>query len=271
MKSSFLKIGMFALITGALITALIVAFSMSWFPENLESYKDFTIRADGVLYIYIPASIEDTGTSLAPAVAMPRAVQNGLNIDVLREYDENDPNPSYVSKAASIVGFTTRFVFYNEYVVPVQAVDQYGHPIFDGEGNPVYVQKLDEEGNPVFDANGNPVWETEPSPALISFDIKIKRTPYEGGAYFDSDEITVDDIYFTYEEAAGGGDALSFVSLGDDKKAGTVRVRGTQEIFIHFFSHVTEADELMDPALIGARIYWEIGIRVSLEGGGTTS
>lgn len=42
-----------------------------------------------------------------------------------------------------------------------QAVDENGDPLFDENGNPVYIQAVDEEGNPLVDADGNPVYEKE--------------------------------------------------------------------------------------------------------------
>lgn len=45
--------------------------------------------------------------------------------------------------------------------VPVQQVDEDGNPVFDGDGNPVYVPVLDTNGVPVVDELGNPVYVTE--------------------------------------------------------------------------------------------------------------
>ena len=39
----------------------------------------------------------------------------------------------------------------------VQETDEQGNPVYDEQGNPVYVQLVDEQGNPVYDDEGNPV------------------------------------------------------------------------------------------------------------------
>ena len=47
---------------------------------------------------------------------------------------------------------------------PVQKLNDKGNPVFDAEGNPVYVEDLDKDGNPQLvpemDKNGNPIQET---------------------------------------------------------------------------------------------------------------
>lgn len=44
----------------------------------------------------------------------------------------------------------------------VQDVDEEGNPLFDEEGNPVYVQDVDSYGNLMFDDDGNPIYKQEP-------------------------------------------------------------------------------------------------------------
>lgn len=257
------------------VILLIITVTMSWFQKTMERSHEFEVRADGVLYLYIPASVEGTNTSLTPAKAMPFAVANGLYMDVLREYNENDETPSYIEKAAGIAKYSTKFVFFNEYMIKIQARDEYGNLIFDEDGNPVYVQAVDSEGNPIFDEDGNPVYATEPCPATISYDFAIKDLPYEDGNYIDTDEIKIKELYFSYnpEPIADGlpitpaNGALPYTVVAQDKTTGSVQVRGTREIYIHMQLYVANVDELIDPALKASSIYIEIKLGVVLEGG----
>lgn len=267
----------FIIMVVSAVTALtlILGASSSWFAQSAEYGHQFEIHADGVLYIYIPATVENTNTGLTPAVAMPYAVQNGKYIDVLKTYDSQDETPSWVSKAAGIAAYSTNFVFYNQYTRMVQAKDEFGNPIFDGEGNPVYVQAVDDLGNPIFDQEGNPVYEIEPSPANISYTLAIKDSSLEDeGNYIATDEICIKEFYFSYnEEPIAEGmpineenGALDYLVATEDKTSGTVRVEGTKEIYIHMKIYIANADELMDPYLRERTIFLEIGLTVALEG-----
>lgn len=262
-------------VTAVTALTLILGVSNSWFQQSADYGHQFEVHADGVLYIYIPATVENTETNLTPAIAMPYAVQNGKYIDVLKTYDPLDATPSWVSKAAGIAVYSTNFVFYNQYTRKVQAKDEFGNPIFDEEGNPIYVQAVDEDGALIFDKDGNPVYAIEPSPANISYTFAIKDSGVEGeGNDIAIDELVVKECYFSYNrqpiadglpinEANG---ALAYLVAADDKTSGTVRVEGTKEIYIHLQIYVANADELMDPYLRERTIFLEIGLTVVLEG-----
>jgi hypothetical protein len=267
----------FIIMVVSAVTALVLILNAttSWFEKTAEYGHQFEIHADGVLYIYIPASVEDTHSSLTPAIAMPYAVQNGKYIDVLKTYDQSDANPSWVSVTAGVASYSTNFVFYNQYTRKVQAKDEFGNPIFDEEDNPVYEPELDPEGNPIVDQEGNPVYKTEPSPANISYTLAVKDSAVEDeGNYIPMDEFGIKEFYFSYKEQpiAEGlpineeNGALPYLIAAPDKTSGTVRVEGTKEIFIHMKIYLANPDELMDPILRESTIYLEIGLAVVLEG-----
>ncbi|NLP33448.1 MAG: hypothetical protein GX353_09915 [Oligella ureolytica] len=274
MKKEMIFRATIIILLAALIITLIIAVTLSWFWGTMEFSHQFVVQADGVLYIYVPASVENTGQTLTPAVAMPHAVSNNLPMDVLREYDENDPQPSYVMQAAKVSSHTTEFVFYSQYTRYVQAVDESGNPIFDESGNPVYVQKVDESGNPVFDESGNPVYEEEPVPADITYQLALKDSPNEDyGKYLDMEEITIKEIYFSYSpqpipdglprnEENG---AIPFTNISQDKTFGSIRVEGTTRIYIHLSIYITNVEELMDPVFKNSDIYIELELAVQLE------
>src|SRR5690554_1987730 len=100
MKKELILRGILIVAIVAVSLSLIIAATLSWYRGTLEVEQDFVIEADGVLYLYAPASVEDLEQTLSPAKAMPWAVANNLHMDVLKEYDELDPHPSYVSRAA---------------------------------------------------------------------------------------------------------------------------------------------------------------------------
>lgn len=272
MKKRFLLRGVLALITAITIIVLVVAMSNSWYAGNLEYSHQFVIEADGVLYLYMPATTVNTNKSLKPAVAMPYAVANNLYMDVLTEYDSNAPYPSYVSKAASIESYSTDFIFYNGYTRLVQAVDEFGQPLFDEFGQPIYVQRTDSEGQPLFDGDGNPLYQTEPVPANISYYLRIKDNPTEEGHYLDIDEITIKEFYFSYSETPipdglpinEENGAIPFLDTNSAKTSGMVRIEGTTELFIHMKLHLTNVDELMDPDFRERFFYIEIELGVVL-------
>lgn len=276
MKTKIIARGIIALVIAITIIILVVAVTSSWYAGTLEYGHQFVIEADGVLYIYIPATTEDSGKSLTPAVALPHAVSNGLNIDVLKEYDENDTQPSYVQKAAQIERYSTNFIFYNEYTRPVQAVDPTtGQPLFDELGNPIYVQMIDSEtGQPMFDDYDNPIYEKEPVPANITYNIRLKDSPIQDeGEYIDIDELGIKELYFSYDPLPIGeglpineeNGAIPYTQVNYEKTYGVVRIEGTKEIYIHMQLYLTSVDELMNPLFREKDIYIELELAVQLE------
>ncbi len=274
MKNKLITRAIFIVITAALSVTLIMAATSSWYISTMESTQDFIVEADGVLYLYVPASVEGTGQTLYPAKAMPQAVSNGLYMDPLIEYDQGDANPSYVSQTATIADYSSRFIFYNEYRQYVQETDESGDPVYDESGDPVYVQATDSEGEPLYDEQGDPIYLTEPTPAILSYNLAIKDTPNEeNDDYIDIDEIVIKEFYFSYDEDPIPPDlpineengALEYLDSEQDKTSGTVRVEGTVEIYIHMQIYLANVDELMDPAFSNTDFYMEIELSVMPE------
>lgn len=275
MKNKVLFNLIFSIVAAITTLTISIAASFSWFEGVREISEEFEIKADGVLYLYIPASMVETDEILTPAKAMPGAVANGLNMDVLNLYNETDEEPSYVSQTAEIAEYSTDFVFYNEFYKKVQATDEEGNLLYDEEGEPIYVQATDEEGNLLYDENGDPIYEKEPYPANISYNIGVKDQPYEdGGNYLDIEEITIKEFYFSYDsEPIEDGEpineengAIAYTEVEEDKTSGTVRIEGTREIFMHMQLHLSNVDELMDPVFREKNIYLEIELLVELDG-----
>ena len=52
------------ILLAALIITLIIAVTLSWFWGTMEFSHQFVVQADGVLYIYVPASVENTGRDI---------------------------------------------------------------------------------------------------------------------------------------------------------------------------------------------------------------
>ena len=77
--------------------------------------------------------------------------------------------------------------------VPIQARDPNGDPVFDTDGNPVYVQKLDENNSPVVDADGNPVYETAQNYNLTISELKTNK----GKVLVGSEAYTFGDTQLT--------------------------------------------------------------------------
>jgi hypothetical protein len=274
MKNKLIIRGVYILILAAICVSLIISVTLSWYRGALETQQDFIIEADGVLYLYVPASIEKTNQVLYPAKAMPYAVSNGLHMDPLVEYDSQDPNPSYISQAATIAHHTSYFIFYNEYRRNVQATDEYGNPLYDEYGNPIYVPATDEYGNPLFDDEGNPIYLTEPTPAELSYNLALKKTSYiEIDDYIDIEELVIKEFYFSYNSEPipphlpinEENGALAYLEVTEDKTYGKVRVEGTVEVYIHMQIYIANVDELMDPALSDSNFYIEVQLAVMPE------
>ena len=133
---------------------VIVSFTYTWYFRNEEMVYPFTITADGVLYIYVDADIQENATKLVPAVAMEGAVAEGLPMNVLKTHAED--SSSYIKTAASITDITGRFIVFNDGVgyekIPLPK---------DADGYTLY-PKLDDNGNILWlNSNHTPGnWET---------------------------------------------------------------------------------------------------------------
>ena len=125
---------------------------------SAESYaSEYGVDADGYATVVIngePVNIYTTFSGTIPFFGSNSMNAYGdagyadagyFSVPVVEELDY-DNLPDYIE-------------VYDE---PVQAKDENGEPLFDADGNPVYVQAKDENGDPIFDEDGNPVYETAP-------------------------------------------------------------------------------------------------------------
>lgn len=105
------------IISGVFAVAILVtliSFAIAWFQVEVSTSYRFTIKANGVLYVYVEADVVDNATPLVPAVMMQGAVEQGLPYDVLTVYDPSSPTPSYVQEAAGITTIKGKFTVQNE-------------------------------------------------------------------------------------------------------------------------------------------------------------
>lgn len=110
-KKVFITVLLLVILT---TTLGLVAFSYSWYILEQTRKMDFSLPADGFLIIYFNEDVEYSDTVITPAIAMPYAVRDNLYMDVLREYDEEDEQPSYIEKAATVGVYDAVVNYYNE-------------------------------------------------------------------------------------------------------------------------------------------------------------
>ncbi|HKL73733.1 MAG TPA: hypothetical protein VJ903_02450, partial [Clostridia bacterium] len=92
----------------------IVVFSYAWYNAEKAANMDFNLLADGFLIINFSEDVDYSDTIITPAIAMPYAERDNLYMDVLRVYDENDPQPSYIQTAAKVATYNALLSYYNE-------------------------------------------------------------------------------------------------------------------------------------------------------------
>ena len=144
-KTTLLKPILFFGVVLMTLILVVVSFTYSWFTSNEEVVYPFEISADGVLYVYVDADVQENPTSLIPAVTMEGAVAEGLPMNVLKTYAE-DSN-SYIKSAASITDVTGRFTVFNDGV----GYDRVELPK-DADGYTLY---------PKIETSGNIVWKSD--------------------------------------------------------------------------------------------------------------
>lgn len=189
------KVKQLVMICALLMSIVVVgvAFTVAWYQEETATPYFFEIQADGILYVYVDTVVVENNDSLTPAVAIPGAIQEGLPYDVLKEYDANAAEPSYIEKTASVTNVVGAFRVYNEGYAyqPVELPkDSEGYTLVpviepDGDGNgkiqwiddndhskgwqeqrmPIFDEELQVIGysketdyKPLLDANDDIVW-----------------------------------------------------------------------------------------------------------------
>ena len=175
-----------------------VAFTVAWYQQSAVTPYFFEIDADGILYIYVDSITIDNEDNLVPAVAMPGAVEEGLNIDVLELYEESSENPSYVQKTATITSVVGGFTIYNEGYAyqPVELPkDEEGYtlaPVINSEGEIQWKDDNDhtlgwqEQRFPIFNSEGDVVGysqETDYKPLLDENDKIVWKGSYSGSTW----------------------------------------------------------------------------------------
>lgn len=186
-KTTLLKPILFFGVVLMTLILVVVSFTYSWFTSNEEVVYPFEISADGVLYVYVDADVQENPTSLIPAVAMEGAVGEGLPMNVLKTHAED--NNSYIKSAASITDVTGRFTVFNDGVgyekieLPKDAKGYTLYPKIDGFGNIAWKSDNHTPGN----------WET--CRIQVGTKEEIWIDPGTGDPAYD--EITGDTIYET--------------------------------------------------------------------------
>lgn len=99
--------------TVALITFIILALTLStyaWYVDGLFNYR-VELVADNIASMYFTSTDAEVEGTLVPAIAMEGAVENNKFMDVTREYNAYDAEPSWVSEVAGQITYWTDFVF----------------------------------------------------------------------------------------------------------------------------------------------------------------
>ncbi|NLL55784.1 MAG: hypothetical protein GX242_01040 [Clostridiales bacterium] len=104
-----------------ILTAILglVAFSYAWYVLEYSQRTEFYLQADGFIIIYFDDEVEYSDIKLTPAVAMKDAIRDNKYMDVLREYNPNDPEPSYIEKTATVAHYEAIVNYYNGEENPV--------------------------------------------------------------------------------------------------------------------------------------------------------
>lgn len=98
----------------------LVAFSYAWYVVEKSERMEFYLQADGFLIIYFSEDVDYSDTIITPALAMPYAVRDNLNMDVLRVYNELDPEPSYIQTAATVGTYDAVINYHNAEQIPIE-------------------------------------------------------------------------------------------------------------------------------------------------------
>lgn len=175
-KTTLLKPILFFGVVLMTLILVVVSFTYSWFTSNEEVVYPFEISADGVLYVYVDADVQENPTSLIPAVAMEGAVAEGLPMNVLKTHAED--NNSYIKSAASITDVTGRFTVFNDGV----GYDKIELPK-DAEGNTLY-PKIDGFGNIAWKSDNHTPGNWETYRVIVGQEAYIRyKTPRAGDYY----------------------------------------------------------------------------------------
>lgn len=113
MKQKHTLILITCLLTASLVLALGTV-TFSWYQSRISSDKGVEIPADGFIVVGFDENPEIAAGVLEPAVAKPNAIRDNRYFDVMKLYDENDANPSYIEKKATSYTHTEVITFYEK-------------------------------------------------------------------------------------------------------------------------------------------------------------
>lgn len=97
------------------VTTLVglIALSYAWYSNEQTGKLSFNLPAQGFLILEFEEDVDWGDKVLTPAVAWENALVDNLYMDVLREYDPSDENPSYITTAATIVEYGAVLNYHN--------------------------------------------------------------------------------------------------------------------------------------------------------------
>lgn len=227
-KSGVKKYYKIAVVIVTIMITLVMATTASyaWYQVQFKQVFVLDVDASGILYLYLEVAVDKIGEGeerkLVPAVAMPYAVINGMYMNPLVLYNEEDATPSYVQKVAQPYTYDGDFTLFQGSEVSTNL--QYKLSMKSGTDGTALTYSRNE---------------------FIYTDISFfyHTTIPDESTPDDPDDVIPIVVY-------------PLVNQSEDNTTGTLSITGAQKVFFSITIHFANVDELVDTNIFAQPYIW---------------